>query len=108
MIAGIATGVFYVLALVLSVLIYRANQRKRSTAVGLQKKDTILRTGFTYTVKKNGQVRPGEYKVMATEENSKSFNIRVNAYVKEYRHNTTLVLAEGDTISAISGNVILR
>jgi hypothetical protein len=45
---------------------------------------------------------------MATDEGNKAFNLRINDYVKEYKHNTTVVLAEGDTISARSGNVILR
>ena len=48
------------------------------------------------------------YTVLATDENNRTFTLRVNNYVKEYSHNTSLILSEGDTISARSSNVILR
>ena len=104
----IVAGVFYVLAIIMSVTLIHSSKSKRNTNVTLQKKDIILQMGQDYTVNKRGKVRPGEYQVLATDENDKTFNLRVNDYVKEYKHNTTLVLAEGDTISARSANVILR
>ncbi len=107
-ISASVAGTFYLFALILSGIIIRANKRQKDSSVNLQKKDFVLQAGKTYTVAKHSKLRPGEYKVMATEENNKTFNLRVNDYVKEYQHNTTLVLTEGDTISARSGNVILR
>ncbi len=104
----IVAGVFYVLAIIMSATLIHSSKSKRNTNVTLQKKDIILQMGQDYTVSKRGKVRPGEYQVLATDENDKTFNLRVNDYVKEYKHNTTLVLAEGDTISARSAKVILR
>ena len=105
MVPYIVAGVFYVLAMIMSAALIHANKCQRNANVTLQKKDFILQVGQDYVVSK---LRPGEYQVLATDENDKTFNLRVNDYVKEYKHNTTLVLAEGDTVSARSANVILR
>ena len=107
-IPAITAGVFFIAALITTTAIVKAERHARNANVTLQKKDIILQAGQNYTVGKRGKVRPGEYKVLATDENNKTFNLRVNDYVKEYQHNTTLILAEGDTISARSANVILR
>ena len=107
-IPAITAGVFFIAALITTTAIVKAERHARNANVTLQKKDIVLQAGQNYTVSKRGKVRPGEYKVLATDENNKSFNLRVNDYVKEYQHNTTLILAEGDTISARSANVILR
>ena len=108
LIAGIAAAVFYVLGIVMSVVIVRQAKSNKNLAVSLQKKDVILRVGETYTVGKRQKVHPGEYKVRAVDESNQTFNLRVNDYVKEYAHNTTLILTEGDKIAACSSNVILR
>lgn len=107
-IPGIVAGVSLFIAIVLTAAIINQAQEARNAGVSLKRKDLILQAGVEYTVSKHGKVRPGEYQVMATDENEKAFNIRVNDYVKEYKHNTTLILAEGDTISPRSANVILR
>ena len=108
LLAGISAAVLYVLGIVMSVIIVRNTKERKNLTVSLQKKDVILRVGTTYTVGKRQTVRPGEYKVLAVDESNQTFNLRVNDYVKEYAHNTTLVLAEGDQIAACSSNVILR
>jgi|GEM_PF-6729390 len=101
-------GVFYILAIIMSSLVIADARNKKNLTVNLQKKDLILQVGETYTVSKRGYVHSGQYQVLATNENDKTVNIRLNDFVKEYKHNTTLVLANGDTISARSSNVILR
>jgi len=108
LIASIAGGISLILTIVFAVAIARNNQARLNLKVSLQKKDTVLQAGVEYIVKKRGTVRPGEYSVLATDENNKSFTVRVNDYVKEYTHNTTLILSEGDRISARSCNIILR
>lgn len=107
-IPAIVAGVALIAAITTTTLIVKAERAAKNASVTLQKHDIVLQTGTVYTVGKHGKVRPGEYKVLSANENDKTFNLRVNDYVKEYHHNTTLVLAEGDTISARSGNVILR
>ena len=75
---------------------------------------TFLHNDFTlaqntpYEVSANGELKPGKYIVLTTDENQEAFYIRVGIYVREYHHNQEIVLAEGDTICAVSGAVILR
>jgi len=105
---GGAAGFFLLLTIIFAVIIARKEKARLNLKVTLQKKDTILQAGVEYVVKKRGTVRPGQYQVLATDENNKSFTVRVNDYVKEYTHNTTLIVSEGDHISARSCNIILR
>ena len=108
LIPAIVAGVALIAAIITTVLIVKAERTIKNAGVSLKRKDIILQAGEEYTVGKRGKVRPGEYQVMSTDENEKSFNLRINEYVKEYKHNTTVVLAEGDSISPRSANVILR
>ena len=73
-----------------------------------QQKDIILNQHTPVTVSKDGEVKPGKYILLSTDENQDSFNVRIGIYVKEYKHNQEVVLAEGDTICAVSSNIILR
>lgn len=107
-IPAVLAGVFLIAALLTTMSIVKAERAAQNAGVTLKKKDIILQAGHEYTVGKHGKLRAGEYKVLATDENEKNFNLRVNDYVKEYHHNTTLILADGDTISPRSANVILR
>lgn len=107
-IPAILAGVFLVAAIITTTMIVKTERAAKNAGVSLKRKDIILQAGQEYTVAKRSKIRPGEYQVMSTDENDKSFNLRINDYVKEYKHNTTVVLAEGDTISPRSANVILR
>lgn len=73
-----------------------------------QKKDIMLYQNTPVIVSKDGEVKPGKYILLSTDENQDTFNVRVGIYVREYRHNQEVVLAEGDTICAVSSNIILR
>ena len=42
------------------------------------------------------------------KDEDEKFNLRVGAYVKEYKHNQKIVLAEGQEITAVNCTVILR
>ncbi|MCM1404434.1 MAG: hypothetical protein NC133_02970 [Prevotella sp.] len=107
-IASVVFGVLFIAAVILSAVLVRDGQQRKNLGVSYQKHDFILQAGTVYTVTKHGKLRPGQYIVLATDESNRQFNLRVNDYVKEYQHNTTLVLADGDTVSARSGNVLLR
>lgn len=72
------------------------------------KKDFILPHNTPVEVTSEGKLKPGKYMVLSTDENQANFYIRVGIYVREYHHSQELVLAEGDTICAVSGSVILR
>ena len=72
------------------------------------KRDVVLKQNQTYIAEKHGYVKPGKYCVLATHNQEDKFNIRIGAYVKEYYHNQEIILAEGEEITAVSTNVILR
>lgn len=70
--------------------------------------DVVLKQNVTEVVGKNNYVKPGKWTVLSTADEVEKFNIRVGVYVKEYAHNQTIVLAEGEEVTATSCNVILR
>lgn len=79
-----------------------------SLNVTLKETDVVLEMGKKYTCKKKNGIMPGKYTVLSADENSKKFNIRVGKLVREYKHLSSIVLAEGDEVSAVSQTVILR
>jgi hypothetical protein len=70
--------------------------------------DVMLVQGQTEVVGVKNKVKPGKYTLLSTADESELFNIRVGTYVKEYKHNQTIVLADGEEITSVNGNVILR
>jgi len=70
--------------------------------------DVVLKQNTTEIVGKKNYVKPGKWTVLSTADEAEKFNIRIGAYVKEYSHNQKIVLAEGEEVTAISCNVILR
>lgn len=70
--------------------------------------DVMLIQGQTEIVGKKNKVKPGKYTALSTADESEVFNIRLGAYVKEYKHNQSIVLAEGEEVTAVNCNVILR
>lgn len=72
------------------------------------KGDVILKKGETYKVTKNGYVMPGKYLVLSANENNKATNIRIAGLVREYQHNSVIVLAEGEEVTAVSHSAVLR
>ena len=49
--------------------------------------DIVLVQGKTEVVGTKNKVKPGKYVLLSTKDEDETFNIRVGAYVKEYRHN---------------------
>jgi hypothetical protein len=70
-------------------------------------KDILLDKGVEVECSKKGKLLPGKYAVLSADS-SKVFNLRVGGLVKEFKHNDAIVIAEGDKITAVSNNVILR
>lgn len=110
LIAGVAV-ILLTLIMIWAVKINRL-ARAEATAVGVthEKRDVILSKNTTYTVAdgKKATIPAGEYLLLAVDESARTFNLRVNNQVREYRHNSKMVLTNGDAIAAVSGNVILR
>lgn len=70
--------------------------------------DIVLKPRKTVKVGKDGDIKAGKYTILATHDDEDKFNIRVSGYVKEYKHNEEIVLADGDEVTAVSTTVILR
>ena len=76
--------------------------------VSFSKDDVVLVQNQTEIVGVKNRVKPGKYTALSTKDEDSKFNIRIGAYVKEYSHNQKIVLSEGQEITAVSADVILR
>lgn len=72
------------------------------------KGDRILKQNQTYMADKHGYIHPGKYTILSTKEDETAFNVRIGAYVREYHHGQQIILADGEEITAVSTDVILR
>ena len=70
--------------------------------------DITLVRGKEYEVVKNGEIMPGKYQILTSDGSAEVFNIRIGGFVREFAHNTPIVLAEGDKICSVSHTVVLR
>lgn len=77
-------------------------------SVKLKKGDIMLERGKEYLVGENGDLLAGKYTVLTADENRESVNIRIGGLVRDYKHFSSIVLTDGDKISPVSNNVVLR
>lgn len=75
--------------------------------VSLNKGDIMLERGKEYKVG-DGALLAGKYTVLSGDENIGAVNIRIGGLVREYKHSSSVVLTDGDTISPVSANIVLR
>lgn len=78
------------------------------TNISFGKGDAILKQNQTYKAEKKGYVKPGKYTMLATKDDEEKFNVRIGVYVKEYYHGQEIVLTEGEEITPVSNDIILR
>ncbi|NCB48011.1 MAG: hypothetical protein EOM55_00030 [Clostridia bacterium] len=76
--------------------------------ISLSQKDNVLKMNKTEIVGIKNFVKPGKYTLLSTSDDEKTFNIRVGSYVTEYHHNQSIVLTEGQEVTAVNCSVILR
>lgn len=67
----------------------------------------VMPRNVIYSVGLNGQIRVGKYELTSADESIFKFNVRFNGLVKEYANGDVLTLTDGDTISPVSGSVVL-
>lgn len=79
-----------------------------NVAVTHNEGDIILARGKLFKVGKNEVLLPGKYTILSGGDNADTYNIRIGGFVREYKHNADIVLAEGEEICAVSHTVILR
>lgn len=82
-------------------------EKNNKTNVTYNQKDIILEVNKEYIVGEN-KFLPGTYTVLASNEEQNKFNLRISGKVREYKHGQKIVLAKGDSITAVSHPVILR
>ena len=78
------------------------------TNISFGKGDCVLKQNQTYVADKKGYVHPGKYTILATKEDEETFNVRIGIYVREYHHGQEIVLTEGEEITPVSTDIILR
>ena len=78
------------------------------TNISYGKHDCILKQNETYITSKKGYVHPGKYTILATKDDEETFNVRIGTYVKEYRHGQEVVLTDGQEVTPVSTDIILR
>ena len=76
--------------------------------VTLKKGDIMLERGKEYKVGDNGDILAGKYTILTADENISSVNMRIGGLVRDYKHLSSIILTEGDVISTLSANVVLR
>lgn len=76
--------------------------------ISFDKNDCYLKQNVTYVTDTKTKLKPGKYTVLSTREGEDSFNIRIGQYVKEYKHNQSIVLGNEEEITAVSTDIILR
>ncbi len=69
--------------------------------------DIIIKPRKVMTVGKGG-IKPGKWTVLASNDATSLFNIRIGNYVQEYKHGQEIILSEGDEICPTSTTIILR
>ncbi len=70
--------------------------------------DIIIKPRKTMKVGKGGEIRPGKWTILASNDAHKTFNVRIGNYVQEYRHGQEIVLSDGDEVCPTSTTIILR
>ena len=70
--------------------------------------DFMLVRGEIYRAERDGRLLPDVYTVLSADGSRGTMNIRKAGYVRTFGHGDKIVIAEGDEICAVSGDVILR
>ena len=70
--------------------------------------DIILAPTKKLTATKSGKFKPGKYTVLSADGSAEKFNVRIGGLVRELKHNSQIVVDEGDVITSVSHTIILR
>ncbi|MEG1581782.1 MAG: hypothetical protein RR334_01300 [Clostridia bacterium] len=89
----------------------KTEDKKGEINVSYAVKDKLLLLNREYNVSKikgKMRIKPGVYTVLSADENTDSFNLRIDESIKSFDHSSRVVLAEGQKVSPTTINVILR
>ncbi len=68
----------------------------------------VLPRGVVYSVESQKEIHPGRWELVSGVEGINEFSIRHNGFVRNFVSGNVISLAEGDTLGAVSTNVIVR
>lgn len=68
----------------------------------------VMSRNVIYSVGIDGKLNVGRYVVKNADDASAKFNMRVNGLVREYANGDVITLADGDTLSPVSGSVTIE
>ncbi len=72
------------------------------------KNDIVLKQNVTYHAGKKLDFLPGKYTILSTKDSEEEFNVRIGTFVKSYKHGQAVVIAEGEEVTPVSSDIILR
>lgn len=81
---------------------------KGNDNVTFVKGDIVIKPRKIMKVGKHEDIKPGKWTILATNDSTTTFNVRVGNYVQEYKHGQEIILAEGDEVCPTSTTIILR
>ncbi len=87
---------------------YKKTADEQNQNLALKKGDQILKRGKYYQVGEGLDVLAGTYTLLVADGDVTSVNIKISGLVKEFKHGSTLILAEGDNLEPLSSNIVLR
>lgn len=84
----------------------KAYESDGTSNASFTKEDIIVGKGTTLVAGKD--IATGKYMVLTTVDGVDAFNVRINGFVREIKHNSTIILGDGDNICPVSHSIILR
>ena len=69
--------------------------------------EIVMSRNVIYSAGIDGQIKSGKYIMKSADGATDKFNVRVNGLVREYAGGDVVLLSDGDTLSPVSGAVIL-
>ena len=87
---------------------YKKTADEQNQNLALKKGDQILKRGKHYQVGEGLDILAGTYILLVADGDVTSANIKIGGLVKEFKHGSTLILAEGDNLEPLSSNIVLR
>ena len=68
----------------------------------------VIPRNVQHWVGDDGQLARGKYVLKSATSSETTFNLRVNGLVEEYKDGDTIFLIVGDTITPVSGSVMIK
>lgn len=86
----------------------KINKEDQSVNISYNKTDLVLVADKVYTVSKTGELKPGKYIILSTQEGKTYLTMKINDFARNQKHGAEVVFAEGDIVIAVNEPIILR